>query len=68
MLARYTSSEVSAIVRNVKGLEGVEAWSRVHANNGIMAIMQWEENRKDSRFVETGGSVGNFSDARRAIR
>ena len=31
MLARYTSSDTSTIVRSVTGHEGVEAWSRLHA-------------------------------------
>ena len=31
-LARYTSSEASAIVKSVTGLEGVEAWSKLHGN------------------------------------
>ena len=33
MLARYTSAEASTIVRSEPGLEGVDAWSRLHANH-----------------------------------
>ena len=32
VLVRYTSSEASTIVKSVTGLEGVEAWSNLHAN------------------------------------
>ena len=41
VLARYTSSEASTIVRTVTGLDGVEAWSILHANysRGMMGRM-----------------------------
>ena len=32
VLARCTNSEASTIVRSVTGLDGVEAWARLHAN------------------------------------
>ena len=32
VLARYTNSEGSTIVRSVTGLDGVKAWRRRHAN------------------------------------
>ena len=54
-VGQYTGSETATVVRFVTGLDGVEAWSRLHASHPKVAkhvnhlnltIMLWEEKWK----------------------
>ena len=38
VLARYATSVASTIVRSVAGLDGVETWTRLHANRSRRAF------------------------------
>ena len=72
VLARYTNSEASTIVRSVTGLDEVEAWARHHANYSRRTSACTQSQQKDvsqvrlatdSRLVE-GGSLGHMSEGR----
>ena len=39
VLALYTRSETSTIVKNATGLDGMEAWASLHANHSIVGQM-----------------------------
>ena len=63
VMAKYTNSEGSTIVRSVTGLDGVKAWPRRHANYSRRTL---ENNIQgaNSGFVGDVGSLGNMSEGR----